>query len=462
MLDPQSPPGKEGHVAAEELLRGVIELCSAAAPPLPPPLSNGIGEMPPAHLSDGVLDWRENTLARQIAAERSIQMVVDWILAGTEQVPSNSLLPDSGDAELTPKVVKIGLPTPSRPIDPLDDLRTSSLVQSISVLIDLIRKNNSDFVEQQMLTWARKKETEEREKELDDEITDVVDGFESTKEKLKLDSDRGPSLVDLGPLLRIIAGRLGGFQELIKSPRSPVSTSTSLALQFFTLTLLSSKFAPISTTAGIITPLTQERFRICEFYAELLHCSNMSLVNRPISLAHLYDSEGYLAAGWKAADDLSDALAGVQEQDEQEIRMPSSPGQLSRSTYDTSSPVEIPMNYSSGLSTPSGNGSLDSESGILTRAEVKELNQVVAGALAENGEDDEDPFGDPSSQDGGSEYNDTTEEFKSDIDEEVTQNGNVTKSNHSIPDYIPPGLLLKKVFMEHRVIETVLVSSLNY
>lgn len=183
----------------------------------------------------------------------------------------------------------------------------------------------------------------------------------------------------------------------------------------------------------------------------------MSLVNRPISLAHLYDSEGFLAAGWKSADDLSDALAGVQEEEEREIRMPSSPGQVSRSTYDTSSPVEIPMNYSSGLSTPSGNGSLDSESGILTRAEVKELNQVVAGALAEDGDENEDPFGDPSSQDGGSESNDTTEEFKSD-GEEVTQNGNIAKLNHSIPDYIPPGLLLKKVFMEHRVIETVLVS----
>lgn len=230
MLDPQSPLGKEGHVAAEELLRGVIELCSAAAPPLPPPLSNGVGELPPAHLIDGGLEWRENTLARQISAERSIQMVVDWILAGTEQPISSSSFSDTGDAEATPKIGKIGLPIPSRPTDPLDDWRTSSLVQSISVLIDLIRKNNSDFVEQQMLTWARRKEMEAKEKELDDEVADVVDGLGSTKEDLKLDSDRGPSLVDLGPLLRIIAGRLGGFQELIKSPRSPVSTSNRFML----------------------------------------------------------------------------------------------------------------------------------------------------------------------------------------------------------------------------------------
>jgi len=37
----------------------------------------------------------------------------------------------------------------------------------------------------------------------------------------------------------------------------------------------------IATTFGHIEPLGFERFRICELYAELLHCSNMILLNDP-------------------------------------------------------------------------------------------------------------------------------------------------------------------------------------
>lgn len=224
MLDPLAVLGIEGHVAAEELLRGIIELCSAAAPPLPPPpLSNGISEMPPAHLTESGSEWRENGLARQIASERSIQMLVDWILAGTEKEGEFSTEDDDDDIGHTPKIGKVNLPKSERLKHPLDELRTSSLIQSISVLIDLIRKNNSDFVEQQMLAWARKKEVEEREKLLEDEVVHGVDNVE--EREIVVDTDKGPSLVDLGPLLRIIAGRLGGFQELILTPRTSVSFS---------------------------------------------------------------------------------------------------------------------------------------------------------------------------------------------------------------------------------------------
>lgn len=62
-------------------------------------------------------------------------------------------------------------------------------------------------------------------------------------------------------MLRLFASRIDDFQKLLAKPKSvPLS---------------------IATTFGPIQPLGFERFRICELYAELLHCSNMVLLNDP-------------------------------------------------------------------------------------------------------------------------------------------------------------------------------------
>jgi len=59
----------------------------------------------------------------------------------------------------------------------------------------------------------------------------------------------------------------------------------------------------------MIEPLTLERFRICEFYAELLHCSNMSLLNRGASGGPVYDSVGRLTGGLAAMEELARVIA---------------------------------------------------------------------------------------------------------------------------------------------------------
>ena len=66
---------------------------------------------------------------------------------------------------------------------------------------------------------------------------------------------------------------------------------------------------PVLTTVGALAPLTFERYRICELYAELLHCSNMSLLNRPSEFDHLYDSEGRLQGGLSALEELAQVIA---------------------------------------------------------------------------------------------------------------------------------------------------------
>ena len=60
---------------------------------------------------------------------------------------------------------------------------------------------------------------------------------------------------------------------------------------------------------GSITPLTFERYRICELYAELLHCSNMTLLNRSADYDYLYDSEGRLQGGLSALEELAQVIS---------------------------------------------------------------------------------------------------------------------------------------------------------
>jgi SIT4 phosphatase-associated protein len=60
---------------------------------------------------------------------------------------------------------------------------------------------------------------------------------------------------------------------------------------------------------GSIAPLTFERYRICELYAELLHCSNMTLLNRPADYDYLYDSEGRLQGGLSALEELAQVIS---------------------------------------------------------------------------------------------------------------------------------------------------------
>lgn len=71
------------------------------------------------------------------------------------------------------------------------------------------------------------------------------------------------------------------------------------------------------TTLGPLTPLTFERFRICELYAELLHCSNMSLLNRPPEYDGLYDDQGRLQGGLSGMEELARIIASGSGHDEQ-------------------------------------------------------------------------------------------------------------------------------------------------
>ncbi|ORX98993.1 SAPS-domain-containing protein [Basidiobolus meristosporus CBS 931.73] len=63
--------------------------------------------------------------------------------------------------------------------------------------------------------------------------------------------------IDLSDMLRVLSGRLGDFQNILTNPRNL------------------SEY--IDTTVGKVKPLGFERLKVCELYAELLHCANVNM-----------------------------------------------------------------------------------------------------------------------------------------------------------------------------------------
>ncbi|KAK9238379.1 SIT4 phosphatase-associated protein-domain-containing protein [Lipomyces kononenkoae] len=106
----------------------------------------------------------------------------------------------------------------------------TALATAVGVIIELIRKNNSDY--------------------------DMVSMMSMTLESHPPNT-RDP--IYLGYLLKILAQTIPRFQQLLVKRRD-------IRLQ---------------TSFGDIEPLGFERFKICELVAELLHCSNMALLNNP-------------------------------------------------------------------------------------------------------------------------------------------------------------------------------------
>ncbi|CAO3565586.1 unnamed protein product [Mortierella alpina] len=106
---------------------------------------------------------------------------------------------------------------------------SSTLINGVTIFIELIRRNNSDY-----------------------DVEPLPPNAEPPREP-----------VDLSDLLKVLASRIEDFKDLLIVPRSVTG--------------------PIETSIGRQTPLGFERLKICEMFAELLHCSNMAVLNsRPI------------------------------------------------------------------------------------------------------------------------------------------------------------------------------------
>ncbi|KAL5636819.1 hypothetical protein ACGC1H_000703 [Rhizoctonia solani] len=172
---------------------------------------------------------------------------------------------------------------------------TSSVTHIVSIFVELIRKNNSDYFEPYLFHTLRNRLMQIQQQLLDEmhemgADMDTSQRAQEERERERLERAMADmvdhlGIVHLGRFLRILAKRLPDFQELLRRPRS---------LNGY-----------VPTSVGQLIPLTLERFRIIELYAELLHCSNMSLLNRRRGFGPSYDDQGRLMGGLDALEQLA-------------------------------------------------------------------------------------------------------------------------------------------------------------
>jgi SIT4-associating protein SAP185/190 len=113
------------------------------------------------------------------------------------------------------------------------------LTVGVGIIIEVIRKNNSDY---------------------DPDIGTGVDSIPSSRDPIYL-----------GTLLRLFASHVPDFMKLVLSHGAPVADKDG--------NITETKRQLKVAFGGSIEPLGFDRFKTCELMAELLHCSNMGLLN---------------------------------------------------------------------------------------------------------------------------------------------------------------------------------------
>ncbi|KAJ3977222.1 SIT4 phosphatase-associated protein-domain-containing protein [Lentinula raphanica] len=286
MLSPAYPP--DIHQVVSDLIKGIISMAT------PSPGTGLTSNGPVAsnnNSTENVSGVSSNLFARELAREDSVSKLVTYILQDFS--PSLPEPPLSRDVES-------GTATHF-------ESASSSAIHAMGILTELIRKNNSDYLEPYLFHTLRNRliGVQQAMVQQGESPEDVADGRKTLERAMKEMVDR-MGVVNLGFVLNILCddGRLERLVGYLWKPRSlmvegPVAGSIS---------------APA---------LTFERFRITELLAELLHCSNMALLNRPLRAdstsflslpnehryQHLYDAEGRLQGGLGGLEELARVIS---------------------------------------------------------------------------------------------------------------------------------------------------------
>lgn len=292
---------------------------------------------------------RDNQLIREMVNKDNVDLLIGYMFA--DVVPSEEEQPShwqADDAHRTPSVEKplaeamtngdSAATTFTYSFDPYDTPRlpshssiNSSFCNIINIFIELIRKNNADFAEPHLFHTMRNRlimlkqraveeRAEQRETEQRKQDQGETSGGVPTEEEMD-EIDRGKmedvmtemsgrmGIVHLGALMDALSDNVGKLQAIIEQPKSLVRGASACEVNKLTRCDIQTW----SRTPGTSTPLTQERFRVMELYAELIHCSNMSILNRQHGHGPDYSSSGCLEGGLEALEKLGNALEGEVE-----------------------------------------------------------------------------------------------------------------------------------------------------
>jgi serine/threonine-protein phosphatase 6 regulatory subunit 3 len=162
---------------------------------------------PGASLTEGLQNGpASNCFARHLARRESITTLMTYILHDFSP-PPNPLDGGSHDGESGE-----GAESKSHQF-PNFDSSTSSVVHSVSVIVELIRKNNSDYFEPYLFHTLRNRLIQVQQL--------PGSNREALEQAMKEMVDR-MGVVHLGPLLEIMCSHLETLQLFLNNPRSMV------------------------------------------------------------------------------------------------------------------------------------------------------------------------------------------------------------------------------------------------
>lgn len=201
LLSPNYSPSI--HTIVSDLLKTIISLATPS---------------PGAGITEGLHNGpASNLLVRELASKKRAETLVGYMLseftreACKTPTESNSKTDDDHHHGLGYESDDCSLPSPTY------DSSISSIVQSMGLLVELIRKNNSDYFEPYLFHTLRNRliQVQQHSHLTGDDVREALEGV------MKDMVDR-MGVVHLGPMLQILAERLGEFQKYLKVPRSSV------------------------------------------------------------------------------------------------------------------------------------------------------------------------------------------------------------------------------------------------
>ena len=245
LLDPVKS-AVAAHTPAGDLLRGIVAASSAASASKQQQQQQAQAKFGEADSTDQEntsvwSNWPNNSLVRELASQRSVKRLLGYMLdsdtaykrtasreADADAViravrTESSTLTEDRDDLVTPTISPEG----SRDLQiqsskkPNPEAITSSLLNSLTLIIDIIRQNTSDFPELQILQDLERAHGGFDPEAMDDEGGDMAGEGEEDVGRLGV-MDQGPSLVDLEPMLRELTARLPDLHQLLRNPRSNV------------------------------------------------------------------------------------------------------------------------------------------------------------------------------------------------------------------------------------------------
>ena len=199
-LSPNYPP--TSHVIAADLLKITISICALQTQPFNPAGGN-------AQEQAGGGQSKDNRLVRDMVSESSIATMLGFMLDDIKLTDSDWKASDEASASFV--------------VHPLPSVSSasSSLTQICTILVELIRRNNSDFSEPHLFHTLRNQLMSVKSQQISSGAEQVDD--RATMEVAMAEISPKLGIVHLGSLITQITARFSQLFHFLIEPRSQVS-----------------------------------------------------------------------------------------------------------------------------------------------------------------------------------------------------------------------------------------------